>query len=87
MSQFIRTVWTAEMILPHLSAYRETLKSFGVIRLGLFGSYVRGEQQPESDLDFLVSIEPMTYSAWMDAWNFLEDTLVKLHNSRRIEMT
>ena len=74
MSQFIRTVWTAEMILSHLSAYRETLKSFGVIRLGLFGSYVRGAQQPESDLDFLVSIEPMTYSAWMDVWNFLEDT-------------
>jgi uncharacterized protein len=74
MSQFIRTVWTADMILSHLSTYYETLKSMGVTRLGLFGSYARGEQQPDSDLDFLVSIEPMSYSAWMDVWNFLEDT-------------
>ena len=31
------------------------LKKAGVTRSGLFGSYVRGEQKPESDIDFLAS--------------------------------
>lgn len=74
MSHFVPTTWTAETILSQLQHSREALKSFGVTRLGLFGSYARDEQQQSSDIDFLVSIQPMTYSAWMDVWNFLEDT-------------
>ncbi len=74
MSQFIPTAWTADTILSHLAHSQAALKSFGVVRLGLFGSYVRGEQQKQSNLDFLVKINPMTYAAWMDVWNFLEDT-------------
>ena len=34
------------------------LTSFGVSRIGLFGSYVRNEQQSKSDIDFLVDFEP-----------------------------
>lgn len=30
------------------------LKQAGITRSSLFGSYVRGEQQPESDIDLLV---------------------------------
>lgn len=29
-------------------------KKYGVIRAGVFGSYARGEQKPDSDVDFLV---------------------------------
>ena len=31
---------------------------YGVISLGVFGSYVRGEQTPDSDLDLLVEFDP-----------------------------
>ncbi|NEQ34614.1 MAG: nucleotidyltransferase family protein [Leptolyngbya sp. SIO4C5] len=31
---------------------------YRVIRLGIFGSYVRGEQTPESDVDVLVEFDP-----------------------------
>lgn len=34
------------------------IQSFGVKRLGLFGSFVRNEQHAESDVDFLVEYEP-----------------------------
>jgi uncharacterized protein len=34
-----------------------TLRRFGVVRAGVFGSVVRGEARPESDLDLLVEFE------------------------------
>lgn len=33
-------------------------KEFKVQALGIFGSYVRGDQQPESDIDILVDVDP-----------------------------
>jgi uncharacterized protein len=74
MNQFAPTQLTGNTILTHLSEHQELLKNLGVVRLGLFGSYVRNEHNPQSDLDFLVSIRPMSYTRWMDVWNFLEDT-------------
>ena len=32
-------------------------EKYGVIVVGVFGSYVRGEQRPDSDLDLLVELE------------------------------
>jgi len=34
-----------------------TLRRFGVVRAGVFGSVVRGEARPDSDLDLLVEFE------------------------------
>lgn len=36
---------------PHLA------KEYGIIELGVFGSYVRNEQRPDSDIDILVELE------------------------------
>lgn len=33
-------------------------KTYGITRLGIFGSYRRGEQNPNSDLDLLVEFHP-----------------------------
>jgi predicted nucleotidyltransferase len=33
------------------------LKDYGVVRAGAFGSYARGEQRPDSDLDLVVEFE------------------------------
>lgn len=32
-------------------------EQYGVIEVGVFGSYVRGEQRPDSDLDILIELE------------------------------
>ncbi|NWG17554.1 MAG: nucleotidyltransferase domain-containing protein [Chloroflexi bacterium] len=69
----IRTGWTAESMLAFLSDYADELPAMGIRRIGLFGSYVRGEQQPDSDMDFLFTMDDFTWRRWMEAWNFLED--------------
>ncbi|MHB8628638.1 MAG: nucleotidyltransferase family protein [Aggregatilineales bacterium] len=70
----VNTTWTADGILDFLREHRTELRAMGVTKIGLFGSYVRGEQRPDSDIDFLTEIEPFTFSTWMNAWNFLEDS-------------
>ena len=51
-----RIIQTLKTILPELR------DRYGVIALGVFGSYVRGEQTPDSDLDLLVEFDhrPLT---------------------------
>ena len=45
-------------IIGALKAERQFLYTeFGVLSIGLFGSFVRGEQQENSDLDILVEID------------------------------
>lgn len=41
-------------IFQTIGRYHSELSRLGVSRLGLFGSAVRNETRPESDLDFLV---------------------------------
>jgi uncharacterized protein len=75
MSDQAQTLWTASTILDFLTAQRETLRAMGVTKIGLFGSYVRGEQRPDSDIDLLFTMDDFTWRNWMDVWNFLEDNL------------
>ena len=46
-----------ENILKTLSANSKDIKSYGAKRIGLFGSYVRDEQNPDSDIDFVVEFD------------------------------
>ncbi|MBW4523235.1 MAG: nucleotidyltransferase family protein [Scytolyngbya sp. HA4215-MV1] len=50
---------TLEEILQRLRQVLPQLRSeYGVTSLGVFGSYVRGEQTETSDIDVLVEFEP-----------------------------
>jgi len=50
---------TKEEILKSLAKDKTELqKQFKVRKLALFGSYARGEQQPDSDVDILVDVDP-----------------------------
>jgi hypothetical protein len=53
------------------------LRALGVRRLGLFGSFVRGEQRPDSDIDLLVEFDPQrkTFDTFMELSFFLEEVL------------
>jgi predicted nucleotidyltransferase len=63
-----------EQILDALSRNNEALRRLGVKRIGLFGSYVRGEQTESSDLDILVAFQPEaeTFDNLMKLSYFLE---------------
>ena len=45
--------------------------------MGLFGSFSRGEQKKDSDLDFLVEFENTTFDNYMDLKFFLENLFGK----------
>jgi predicted nucleotidyltransferase len=64
-------------ILNALTANDAKIKSFGVRTLSLFGSCARGDQTPESDLDFVVEFEQKSFDAYMDLKFFLEDLFDK----------
>ena len=52
------------------------LKSrFGVAKIGIFGSFIRGEERQESDVDVLVTFrkEEETFDNYMDCKFYLED--------------
>ena len=62
-----------EEILNRLQEHRDDIRAYGVRRLGLFGSFVRGEQKQTSDLDFVVEFERKSFDAYMDLKQYLED--------------
>ncbi|MFZ5866738.1 MAG: nucleotidyltransferase family protein [Thermodesulfobacteriota bacterium] len=64
---------TSDEILKKLEENQEIIRGFGVRRLGIFGSYARGEQRGASDMDFLVEFEKKTFNNYMDLKFFLED--------------
>ena len=59
--------------MARISRNHEHLSKLGVKRLGVFGSFVRGEAGPDSDIDFLVELEKKTFDIYMDLKFFLED--------------
>ena len=71
-------------ILSVMRTHKSQLASFGVNRIGLFGSYVRNEQQPQSDIDILVDFEPEkeTFDNLMNLHNYLEE----LFGNEKIEV-
>ena len=80
MKQAVQT--KAEVVLL-LRQHQNTMKAFGVKKIGLFGSFVREEQQAKSDVDLLVEFEhgKKTFENFMYLSFFLEDML-----KRRIEL-
>lgn len=64
-----------EIILNTLLAQEEELKKYGVQRIGLFGSFVRGENTSDSDIDFLVDFigEKKTLHNLVYLGDFLEN--------------
>ena len=69
------SVRTKDEISAALRQSGDRLRSLGVRRIGLFGSFVRGEQGPGSDIDLLVEFVPgrKTFDNFMALSFFLED--------------
>ena len=60
---------------------QEIKRRFAVRRIGLFGSFVRGEETKESDIDILVEFEDPTFRNFMNLAFSLEDIF-----SRRVDL-
>lgn len=70
-------VQTKKDILTAIQANQESIKTFGVKKLGLFGSFMRNQQRSESDIDLLVEFEPgqKSFDNFMQLSFLLEDIL------------
>ena len=66
---------TKEDILLLIQKHRETIRCFGVKRLGLFGSFLRRQQDGDSDVDILVEFEQghKTFDNFVRLAFFLEE--------------
>jgi predicted nucleotidyltransferase len=66
---------TKEDLLQLITEHQKEITQFGVKRCGLFGSYVRNQSTPQSDIDVLVEFEQgkKSFDNFMRLASFLED--------------
>ena len=66
-------------VMKRLSALKTPLMAVGVCQLGLFGSTVREENTPKSDIDILIDFNAgqETFLNFMNACNILQDAFGK----------
>jgi predicted nucleotidyltransferase len=64
-------------VLDVLRAHRVEIRGLGAVRLGLFGSFARGDEHPGSDVDLLVELDRRTFDRYMDLKLYLEDLLAR----------
>jgi len=70
---------TAEEIIEFLQRKRSVLNRFVVKSIALFGSYISGQANNNSDIDLLVEFKEgaKTFDNYMDLKFYLEDNLNK----------
>lgn len=69
-----------ERIIEKINENIDKIKKYDVKKIGLFGSYLRNQQNSESEVDILVEFEKdgITFDNYMDLKFFLE----KLFNNK-----
>lgn len=67
---------TLKEIKNILASHEEKIrKKYGVVILGIFGSYARGEQDELSDIDILVELKKPIGLKFFELWDELENLL------------
>ena len=68
-----------DTVAAYRDAILDTLLPVGIERVSLFGSTVRGEQRPGSDIDILVKLKPLALRPPLGlfGWVALEETLTR----------
>jgi uncharacterized protein len=63
-------------IIESLKNEKQLLKdNYGVVSIGLFGSYAKGVENNLSDVDFFVEFTEPSYSSLMGLYSFLESKI------------
>jgi predicted nucleotidyltransferase len=76
MKSKTKTITEIKKILQTQKPY--LYEKYGVTELGVFGSYVRGEQRPDSDLDILIELTNpprISLMGLVDLEDYLSDLL------------
>ena len=76
-------VTSSSEVFSILDSLKETLREMGVMRLGLFGSFARGDNSSGSDVDVIVSFLP-GYKNYDNFYRLAE--LLEKHFGRKVEI-
>ncbi|TRX59834.1 nucleotidyltransferase family protein [Carboxylicivirga sp. M1479] len=70
---------TKDTIIHTLTTNSQMIKSYGVDKIGIFGSYARNQQTEQSDIDIVVKFEDgkKSYKAFIKLAYYLEEILNK----------
>lgn len=68
-----KKILTSREIISALKKHHDVLEQYKVKKIGLFGSYARGEQTSNSDIDFLIDFKEPTFDNFMNLVFFLEN--------------
>ncbi len=73
-----------EYILATLRNHKPELTKLGITDIGLFGSYLRGEQSATSDIDILIDFDPEmeNYDNYMAVYDIFE----QLFKNEKVEI-
>jgi predicted nucleotidyltransferase len=75
---------TKENIIATLKTNKPELTKFGVVDVGLFGSYVRNEQSNTSDIDLLIDFEPGKEN--FDNFMAVYDLFERIFENQKVEV-
>lgn len=64
---------TKDEIIKILKEHKHEFKRYSVKKIGIFGSYVMGNQKEKSDIDFVIEFENPTIDNYMELVDYLED--------------
>jgi uncharacterized protein len=80
---FPMTLLSNNQVFEILGRLEPEIRTLGVARLAVFGSVVRGQAQPESDVDLLVQFRPgeKSYERFVSLWDLLE-----CHLGRKVDL-
>ena len=67
-----KTKLNSEKIIEKIEKNRKDIRKYGVKRIGLFGSFVKGKEHKKSDIDIIVSFSKETFDNYIDLLFFLE---------------
>lgn len=75
---------TKEYILTTIRENKKELLRYGILKVGLFGSYVRGDESEKSDIDLLIDFDPdhENFDNYMAVCNILE----QLFSNEKLEI-
>lgn len=69
---------TRDQILDFLRQHKQEMHDrFGVTKIGLFGSYARGDAREDSDIDMAIELAANTADSYFGLLHYLEDTFRK----------
>lgn len=77
MVKTISKKYQKEDIIDKLEKSAKQINKLGITKIGLFGSYLKGEQTQKSDVDILVEFDKPSFERYAEALIMLEKVLKK----------